>query len=72
MGDGDPRHTGRWTIEYSRTGFVIGGQWPRGGFGYRRFDSLVQIVRNFELAAVIRALPPETTTPKTTQPVQET
>jgi hypothetical protein len=44
---------GRWDVTYSKTGYVIGGQWPRGGHGYRRFSSLGSVVKSFELAKII-------------------
>ena len=51
---GDDKHDGRWTTEYSRTGFVVGGAFPGHGHGYRRFKTLAAVVRVCELDAVIR------------------
>lgn len=45
---------GRWDVTYSKTGYVIGGQWPGSGYGYRRFSSLGSIVKICELAKVIK------------------
>lgn len=50
---GDEQHDGRWTIEYSRTGYVIGGDLPGVGHGFRRYETLGQIVRSCDLAKVI-------------------
>jgi len=35
MGDGE--HDGRWDVTYSKTGYIVGGQLPGLGHGYRRF-----------------------------------
>jgi len=51
MGDGT--HDGRWDTCYSRTGFVIGGQLPGIGHGYRRYETLNQIVRSCDLKKAI-------------------
>lgn len=51
MGDG--RHDGRWDTAYSRTGYVVGGQLPGLGHGYRRFATLADVVTGCDLAAVI-------------------
>lgn len=47
-GDGD--RDGRWCVSCSRTGYVVYGQFPRGGFGYRRSSTLRSIVESFDLA----------------------
>lgn len=44
---------GRWDTAYSKTGYVVGGQLPGHGYGYRRFRSLAVVARVFDLAAVI-------------------
>ena len=44
---------GRWDTAYSKTGYVVGGQLPGKGYGYRRFSSLAAVVRACELAKVI-------------------
>jgi len=44
---------GRWDVAYSKTGYVVGGQLPGIGHGYRRFGSLAAVVRVCDLAAVI-------------------
>ena len=44
---------GRWDVTYSKTGYVIGGAFPRSGHGYRRFRSLGAVVRTYDLAKVI-------------------
>jgi hypothetical protein len=49
-------HDGRWDICYSKTGFVIGGQLPGYGHGYRRYTSLAQVVIACDLEDVIRQL----------------
>lgn len=41
---------GRWDTTYSKTGFIIGGDLPGIGYGYRRFRSLVDVVRTCKLA----------------------
>ena len=48
MGDGE--HDGRWDSAYSKTGFVVGGDLPRRGYGYQRFRSLAHVVSYWELA----------------------
>jgi hypothetical protein len=53
MGDGDARHDGRWTVEYSRTGYVIGGDLPGTGHGFRRYETLGQVVKSCDLEKVI-------------------
>jgi hypothetical protein len=52
MGDG--QHDGRWSVEYSRTGFVVGGEFPGHGHTYRRYETLAVVARAFELATVIQ------------------
>ena len=47
-------HDGRWDVVYSKTGFVVGGDLPGFGHGYRRFESLTAVVRACDLAALIR------------------
>ena len=44
---------GRWDTAYSKTGYVVGGQLPGLGHGYRRFRSLRDVVRVCELTEVI-------------------
>ena len=44
---------GRWDTAYSKTGYVVGGQLPRSGYGHRRFSSLASVVRSWDLAQVI-------------------
>jgi hypothetical protein len=44
---------GRWDSAYSKTGFIIGGDMPGRGHGYRRFRSLADVVRVCKLGAVI-------------------
>lgn len=51
MGDG--KHDGRWDTCYSKTGFVLGGDFPGQGHGFRRYDSLAQVVAACGLAPVI-------------------
>ena len=53
-GDGDRRHDGRWAVEYSKTGFVVSGQMPRGEYGFRRYETLGHVVAVWELATVIK------------------
>lgn len=53
-GDGNERHNGRWTVEYSRTGYIVGGQLPGRGHGFMRFSSLGAVVRSCDLADVLR------------------
>lgn len=50
---GDGTHDGRWDVTYSKTGFVVGGNFPGVGHSYRRFESLADIVRVCELERVI-------------------
>jgi hypothetical protein len=49
----DGKHDGRWDVTYSRTGYVVGGQMPRGGHGYRRYVTLKDVVASWGLAKVI-------------------
>ncbi len=51
MGDG--AHDGRWDAAYSKNGFVVGGEMPRGGHSYRRFATLSDVVTACDLAAVV-------------------
>ena len=44
---------GRWDTAYSKTGYVIGGNLPGRGHGYRRFQTLLGVVRSCDLAKVI-------------------
>lgn len=44
---------GRWDVCYSKTGYVVGGNLPGLGHGYRRFASLVSVVRVCDLTDVI-------------------
>jgi hypothetical protein len=55
-GRADERYDGRWTVEYSRTGFIVGGAIPGHGHGHRRYTSLAAVVRVWELDAVIQQL----------------
>lgn len=50
---GDGRHDGRWDTCYSKTGFVMGGDFPGIVHSYRRFPSLVAVVRTSKLGEVI-------------------
>ncbi len=47
---------GRWDVAYSKTGYIVGGQLPGIGHGYRRFESLADVVRSSNLAAAIRKM----------------
>ncbi len=49
----DGMHDGRWDTAYSRTGYVLGGQLPGLGYGYRRFATLADVVATCDLAVVI-------------------
>jgi hypothetical protein len=49
----DGKHDGRWAVEYSRTGFVVGGNLPGRGHGYQRFETLADVVRSCNLAKAI-------------------
>ena len=40
---------GRWDVAYSKTGYVVGGNLPGLGHGYRRFRSLRDVVRVCDL-----------------------
>ena len=51
MGDGT--HDGRWDTAYSKTGYVVGGQLPGIGHGYRRFATLADVVTACDLADVL-------------------
>jgi len=44
---------GRWDTAYSKTGYIVGGNLPGHGHGYRRFQSLGAVVRTCDLAKVI-------------------
>ena len=46
---GDSKHDGRWDTSYSKTGYVVGGQLPGLGHGYRRFATLANIVTACDL-----------------------
>ena len=50
---GDGKHDGRWDTSYSKTGYVVGGQLPGLGHGYRRFATLAGIVKACDLNTVI-------------------
>ena len=49
----DGKHDGRWDVTHSRTGFIVGGQFPRGGYGHRRYRSLSDVVQIYALTKVI-------------------
>lgn len=49
----DGKHDGRWAVEYSRTGYVVGGSLPGRGHGHQRFRTLVAVVRACDLAKVV-------------------
>ena len=51
MGDG--RHDGRWTVEYSKSGYIAGGEIPGRGHGFIRYDSLVDVADAWDLKKVI-------------------
>lgn len=44
------KHDGRWDPTYSKTGFVVGGDFPRKGHSYKRYRSLADVVISWELA----------------------
>jgi hypothetical protein len=44
---------GRWDVAYSKTGYVVGGNLPGLGHGYRRFSSLASVVRACDLEKTI-------------------
>jgi hypothetical protein len=44
---------GRWDTCYSKTGFVVGGNLPGIGHGYRRFPTLGRVVHVCKLSKVI-------------------
>lgn len=44
---------GRFDVCYSKTGYIVGGNLPGIGHGYRRFESLVDVVRVSQLAGTI-------------------
>jgi hypothetical protein len=50
---GDGQHDGRWDVTYSRTGYVINGELPRGGYGSVRYPTLARVVIACDLAPVI-------------------
>ena len=49
----DLGHDGRWDAAYSKTGFVVGGNLPRRGYGYERYRSLANVVAAWDLAKSI-------------------
>lgn len=49
----DAKRDGRWDVSHSRTGYIVSGHCPGHGHGHRRHDTLAQIVKAYELAAVI-------------------
>jgi len=49
----DGVHDGRWDVAYSRTGFVVDGQFPRRGYSHQRFRSLRGVVSAWDLKKVI-------------------
>ena len=51
---GDGEHDGRWTVEYSKTGYIVHGNMPGKGHSYRRFPSLAAVVRVCDLESTIR------------------
>lgn len=50
------KHDGRWDVTHSKTGFVVSGQFPGHRYGHRRYRSLSDIVRLFELKKTIAEL----------------
>lgn len=44
---------GRWDTAYSKTGYIVGGNLPGVGHGYRRFRTLRAVVRACDLDKVI-------------------
>ena len=46
---GDDKHDGRWDTCYSKTGYVVGGQFPRRGHSHQRYRSLVDVVTSWGL-----------------------
>jgi hypothetical protein len=50
---GDGEHDGRWDSAYSKTGFIVGGDLPRRGFGYQRYRSLADVVASWGLGKSI-------------------
>lgn len=42
---GDGKHDGRWDTCYSKTGYVVAGNFPGYGYRHKRFRSLVGVVR---------------------------
>jgi len=50
---GDGEHDGRWDTSYSKTGYIVGGQLPGLGHGYRRFTTLASIVEACDLSTTI-------------------
>lgn len=52
----DLGRNGRFDVAYSKTGFVVGGYLPGKGHDYRRFTTLLDVVRTCDLADVIAAL----------------
>ena len=44
---------GRWDTAYSKTGFIVGGDLPRRGYGYQRHRSLADVVDAWGLAKPI-------------------
>lgn len=49
-------HDGRWDTCYSRTGFIVGGEFPRRGHSYQRYTSLIAVVRSCDLKDTIHKL----------------
>lgn len=44
---------GRFDTAYSKTGYIVGGNLPGIGHGYRRFETLKDVVRVSDLEKVI-------------------
>jgi len=49
----DGPRDGRWDTYHSTTGFIVGGQLPRRGYGHQRYRSLVDVVDAWELEKVL-------------------
>jgi len=47
---GDGKHDGRWDTCYSKTGYIVHGNFPGHGYRHKRFRSLAAVVRGCELA----------------------
>ena len=52
---GDGKHDGRWDTCYSKTGYIVAGNFPGYGYRHKRYRSLAAIVRGCKLDRALEA-----------------